>query len=327
GQVFLAGGALAVAGTFTNEAEGDLFGRGTLITAGLINDGDVAFSNDVTDVRGDVTNNGRVIVSGRADVTFWDDVHNAGTLFKVAADSSATFFGELSGAGITGAGHVYAEADVTPGASPAVMAFDGDLSFGPLARLHTELGGTMAGSEFDQVNVAGSAALDGTLDISLIADFAPELAEEFLILTFASRTGEFPMIEGWRAGGLALVPLYGAEELLLHATYVGDANLDHVVGIADLSALADNYGLATGANWMKGDFTLDGRVGIADLAALADNYGKGSGGGTVPEPSCVALLVLAVGAAAGRRRGFGTCWQGRRPSGRRCPTSRRGSGR
>ncbi|MHC4716149.1 MAG: autotransporter outer membrane beta-barrel domain-containing protein, partial [Planctomycetota bacterium] len=210
GQIFVAGGTLSTAGAFTNAAAGDLFGRGTFITAGLTNDGDAAFSNGVTDVRGDVTNNGRIIVSGRADVTFWDDVHNAGTLFKVAADSSATFFGELTGAGITGGGHVYAEADVMPGASPAAMAFGGDLSFGPLARLHTELGGTTAGSEFDQVNVAGSAALDGTLDISLIAGFAPELADEFRILTFASRTGEFPAVEGWRAGGLALVPLYGA---------------------------------------------------------------------------------------------------------------------
>ncbi|MHC4715865.1 MAG: glycoside hydrolase family 113 [Planctomycetota bacterium] len=79
----------------------------------------------------------------------------------------------------------------------------------------------------------------------------------------------------------------------------GDANYDGKVGIADLGALADSYGLTTGANWMKGDFNLDGQVGIADLAALADNYGKSSGG--VPEPATLALLAI-VGAALIRRR-------------------------
>ncbi|OPX25203.1 MAG: hypothetical protein B1H04_00490 [Planctomycetales bacterium 4484_123] len=61
-------------------------------------------------------------------------------------------------------------------------------------------------------------------------------------------------------------------------TYMGDANCDGKVGIADLGALADNYGKTSGATWRDGDFNRDGKVGIADLGALADNYGMGAGG-------------------------------------------------
>ncbi|HUU22290.1 MAG TPA: hypothetical protein VM389_07110 [Phycisphaerae bacterium] len=60
--------------------------------------------------------------------------------------------------------------------------------------------------------------------------------------------------------------------------YLGDANVDGLVGIADLSALADHYG-STNVGWLEADFNADRLVGIADLVAIADNYGCGSGGG------------------------------------------------
>jgi len=49
---------------------------------------------------------------------------------------------------------------------------------------------------------------------------------------------------------------------------MADANLDDEVGIADLSAVADNYGETVGMSWLTGDFNLDGEVGIADLSQL-----------------------------------------------------------
>jgi hypothetical protein len=83
----------------------------------------------------------------------------------------------------------------------------------------------------------------------------------------------------------------------------GDANFDGRVGIADLSALADHYGLTAGVGWRQGDFTDDGGVGIADLALLADHYGWGGGGRTaVPEPTCLFLLVSSGLIAVARRR-------------------------
>ncbi|MHC4715866.1 MAG: PEP-CTERM sorting domain-containing protein [Planctomycetota bacterium] len=193
----------------------------------------------------------------------------------------------------------------SPGLSPAEVDL-GDVTFAHTNTLTIELGGLSPGSQHDKLKGSGHVALGGTLEIVLIDGFAPEVADEFHILSHASREGEFAAFEGWRAGSLALVPLYRAEELLLHTTYIGDANLDHVVGIADLAALADSYGLAAGADWMKGDFNLDGQVGIADLSALADNYGKGSGGGdpagTVPGPATLALLAAGALTLVRRRK-------------------------
>ena len=87
-------------------------------------------------------------------------------------------------------------------------------------------------------------------------------------------------------------------------TNFGDANLDGKVGIADLGALADNYGLEVGAGWAQGDFSGDGKVGIADLGALADNYGLGgqAGAGRVPEPMMLSLLAPAAWLALFGRR-------------------------
>jgi len=85
-------------------------------------------------------------------------------------------------------------------------------------------------------------------------------------------------------------PDMGADEFEI--PWPGDANQDGVVGIADLSAVADNYGMVSGAKWIQGDFNHDGAVGIADLSALADHYGERPGGGTVPEPATIALLAV-----------------------------------
>ena len=86
-------------------------------------------------------------------------------------------------------------------------------------------------------------------------------------------------------------------------TAYGDANLDGQVGIADLGAVADSYGLSAGVGWASGDFNGDEMVGIADLGVVADNYGYSAGGGpAVPEPAAGALCLLGLLAAAGRRR-------------------------
>ena len=124
-------------------------------------------------------------------MTFWDDVHHAGALFKVSADSSATFFGALSGMGITGGGHVYAEDDVTPGSSAGLMEFAGDLTLGPLATLEIEIAGPLAGTEHDQVNVAGTAELDGELSAVLLGGWFPLPGDALTVLTCGGRSGEF----------------------------------------------------------------------------------------------------------------------------------------
>jgi hypothetical protein len=108
--------------------------------------------------------------------------------------------------------------------------------------------------------------------------------------------------------------------ILIRFTYVGDANLDGRVSIADLSILASNW-QQSDRSWFHGDFDYSGTVTIADLSLLASNWqagvpsgSTGSGmsfgealamfdvfdGVVIPEPT--ALITLAMTLLALRRR-------------------------
>ena len=97
----------------------------------------MALSFGTSDLHGDISNaGGRITVSGNSQATFYGDVGNAGTI-QVSDGSTAVFFGALSGAGCVGGGEVFLEGDARPGASAGLMAFGGDVTFGPLAALST----------------------------------------------------------------------------------------------------------------------------------------------------------------------------------------------
>ena len=92
----------------------------------------------------------------------------------------------------------------------------------------------------------------------------------------------------------------------------GDANLDGIVNILDLSLLSGNW-QQTGKAWGDGDFNGDGTVNILDLSVLSGNwqatvaaaegiaFATTATAGGVPEPGTLALLLLG-GAALMRRR-------------------------
>ena len=126
---------------------------------------------------------GDIVVSGNANVTFYDDIANSGVI-NVANGSTAVFFGALTGNGAAGSGVVFLEGDTRPGFSPGVMNFGGDVNFGFFSSLATELGGLTPGTGYDQVAVAGGVTLNGTLDVTLINSFTPNLGDTFDIREF-----------------------------------------------------------------------------------------------------------------------------------------------
>jgi hypothetical protein len=160
-------------------------------------------------------------------VTYYGDVahNNTTNPIQVSAGSVATYFGGVSGPGnFSGTGANFFEGDLRPGASPALVTFGGDVGFGAAATVHMEIGGTVRGTEYDSMDVAGQAFLDGALDIDLINGFAPQAGQTFTVMTFGLRSGDFVTYRDLQISPtLALVPSFTVNSLVLTATPVPEA--------------------------------------------------------------------------------------------------------
>ncbi len=279
-----------------------LVGAGRALTAAaLLNQGTLAFESGQGHVLGDVTNlpEGRILVPAGANAWIHGLLEHTGVV-EVAPGGEVHLLG-LTGNGCTGAGTTWLEGDVRPGLGVGQMGFEGDVILGRGGVMHIELGGLAPGTGHDKLNVIGAATLDGTLAISLINRFLPAPGDEFEIMTYGSRTGEFADTTGWLFGrNKALVKVYGANALALFATYQGDATLDLCVDGLDYVAWSSNY--LTGDTWQEGDYTGDGYVDGLDYIVWSTNYLQGcpASPGAVPEPA--SGLVLALGALVLLRR-------------------------
>lgn len=192
GTIELSGGTIEFTNSLNNNAGGFISGRGTFRGSsantsgiGLNNEGTVAFSAGVSDVFGKVTNTatGRIITAGAGTVTFHDDVVHNGIEIRTGGGSRTVFLGAVSGDGpFTGTGTVEYQGDLRPGNSPANIMYAGSVEIGASATTHFEIGGLLAGSQYDRLTIAGSIALDGRLDIALIQGFHPEAGQQFTLI-------------------------------------------------------------------------------------------------------------------------------------------------
>ena len=173
-----------------NRPGATIYGHGPLPPAAIANRGIIEF-NGPTEVAGDLSNEGTVRVGKHSAVTFLGAVVHNGAEFDLATDSRAVFLGPVSGAGaFSGAGAAVFAGSLSPGNSPALVTFAGDVTFGPSNVLEIEIGGLSRGTEYDALDVDGTATLDGTLQVILIDGFVPTAGDRFDIVVATTVVGQ-----------------------------------------------------------------------------------------------------------------------------------------
>lgn len=206
------GGELTVHGALLNEAGGRvLVDGGTLRLAdGITNRGDINVGFGGASVFGDVEQvaGGKIILSGRSEITFYDGVDiGAGSELRVSAGSTALFFGKVeqrSGALFTGTGTKFYEGGFEPGAAPSVARDEGSVAFGAGNVLLADIGGAAAGGGeggHDRLLVSNSLHFGGTLKLLAFGSFAAQAGQRFDLFDWGSSSGTFSNID---ASGLGI---------------------------------------------------------------------------------------------------------------------------
>ncbi|UCF65757.1 MAG: T9SS type A sorting domain-containing protein, partial [bacterium] len=87
-----------------------------------------------------------------------------------------------------------------PGDSLGTLDILGNLPQEGESIINIDLGGPIADSLYDRLDISGQAYLNGTLNINLINNYNPNSGEEFQILTFNSRVDSFAVVNGLQLG-------------------------------------------------------------------------------------------------------------------------------
>ena len=181
------------------------------------------------------------------------------------------------------------------------------------AQVNLSLGGLVALEEYDQVNITGDVSLTGgqlnvTVEDDITPNFEPEYGDRFEVLTYTGeKTGVFDKITGLTlTPNLALKPEYEEDTQLLSLTawLPGDANMDGLVDLIDLSRLALNW-RQTDRDWSTADFNGDRVVDLQDLSLLGLNWRSSiplstafslslASAAAVPEPGSLLLFGSGI---------------------------------
>lgn len=287
---------LGVDGLLSNQASGIIQMRRAVtelgVSAGLENAGQVSIAFSVADIVGDVTNLGTpdgmggftplgsMAISGSSSALLTDDLTNQSRVV-LTSDSELIILGGLAGNGISGpggpgtAGMVFIEDGISPGFSPGIARFDGDLQLGIFSEIQFEIAGTTPGvGGHDQIVVAGTFGVSGSASIQLTDGFIPSAGDIYQLLEFGAINGGFSSL----AIDEQLLALnVDTSNLLIDGTIsipvgcLADLNGDGVLDFFDISAFLTAFANQDPAS----DFSGDGLFDFFDISAFLQAYSNG----------------------------------------------------
>jgi hypothetical protein len=123
----------------------------------------------------------------------------AGTITVNGTLSAISGGVNVSGGSVFGIGTITGNIDLTGGlvsAGPASrrvgeLTVDGTYAQSGAGALDVDLGGTIARTQYDVLNISGTANLGGALNVDLISGFTPKVGETFDIVDYTSESGTF----------------------------------------------------------------------------------------------------------------------------------------
>lgn len=241
GVLVLAGGISAITTSRSIEFAGD----GDFVVRGVIGDGSTV-GLPVTKSGG-----GRLTLTGASTYTGATTV-NDGTILVHGSLSTGrvtvTAGGTLGGTGTVG-GAVTNAGVVAPGASAGRLTLAQSYRQQSGGALNVEIGGTAAGTQYDQLVVGGTATLGGTLAVVLTNGFVPLAGQQFTVLRAASLGGT--------TFSATNLPSLGSNQWTV--TYAGGTSV-----VLSVSSVPTGYDRWSGA-------IANGKTNYADCAA-GDGY-------------------------------------------------------
>lgn len=244
-SINIANGVMTLADNFSNLGS-LLFSSGTLnlqggansnadsltLNGGTVNVTGGALSNSGNfNVGGGTLNLGTSFTQASGTTTISGGTVNVGTffvnggLFKM---KNATLAGNLNVAGT---------ATFSPGLSPGISVITGNLTLGPGSTTLIELFGTTPGTGYDQIQVGGTALLDGALNFSF-GSFVPAASNVFTFLTWGSLSSgtNFQTFSNLNGGTLNL----GASSYSISGIQIATAPPSAVTSTTSNSVITNN---------------------------------------------------------------------------------------
>ena len=307
---------MTVNGNFTNGGTLDLNRSTFTVTGNMINGGNIKLDGPDAKlvVNGSITQTSGTLQLGEVE-TFRMTAARIDMAAGTTLGGMGTMFCDLVGRGV-----------LSPGNSPGRITVNGKVTMDTTTQSQFELGGSVAGTGYDQIvqtaAVAGdSTTLAGELQLSTLYGYVPAYGTSHRLIAAALLgSGRFAKVTGHKlSADRWLAVTYDATGVSVTAALPGDATVNGTVNFDDLIPLAQNYNKPTLQTWATGDFTGDGKVNFDDLIPLAQHYNghvtagalTSLGGETfasdwalaqslVPEPTT--MVALGAGSLIGNRR-------------------------